>query len=288
MPRSSASLLQARGETRLAWLLLAPALGSVVAIALFPLAWTVRESFHLHDLRSPWLGQPWIGWANYAEAAADGRLWLSLAHTVGFAAVSVALELALGLVLALALHRAVAARGPVRTLALIPWALPTVVAALLWRFLFDGPTDWLADPLRAWIPIVLADVWKTTPFVVLLLLAGLQTIDESLYEAARIDGATDWQQFRHVTLPLLRPALLVALIFRTLDAFRVFDLIYALTGGGPGTATEPVSLYGFTVLFQNLRFGYGSAIAVIVFVVTFGLALLYVRTVGAGLLEEER
>jgi len=283
MPRSSRT-----GETRLAWLLLAPALGSVVAIALFPLAWAVRESFHLHDLRSPWLGQPWIGWANYAEAAADGRLWLSLAHTVGFAAVSVALELALGLVLALALHRAVAARGPVRTLALIPWALPTVVAALLWRFLFDGPTDWLADPLRAWIPIVLADVWKTTPFVVLLLLAGLQTIDESLYEAARIDGATDWQQFRHVTLPLLRPALLVALIFRTLDAFRVFDLIYALTGGGPGTATEPVSLYGFTVLFQNLRFGYGSAIAVIVFVVTFGLALLYVRTVGAGLLEEER
>jgi ABC-type sugar transport system permease subunit len=162
-----------------------------------------------------------------------------------------------------------------------------VVAALLWRFLFDGPTDWLADPLRAWIPIVLADVWKTTPFVILLLLAGLQTIDESLYEAARIDGATDWQQFRHVTLPLLRPALLVALIFRTLDAFRVFDLIYALTGGGPGTATEPISLYAFTVLLQNLRFGYGSAIGVIVFIVTFGLALLYVRTVGAGLLEEE-
>jgi ABC-type sugar transport system permease subunit len=111
--------------------------------------------------------------------------------------------------------------------------------------------------------------------------------EQSLYEAARIDGATDWQQFRHVTLPLLRPALLVALIFRTLDALRVFDLIYALTGGGPGTATEPISLYAFTVLLQNLRFGYGSAIGVIVFVVTFGLALLYVRTVGAGLLEEE-
>ena len=282
MPRGSA-----RGEARLAWLLLAPAVGSVVAIALFPLAWAVRESFHLHDLRAPWLGQPWIGLANYAEAVGDGRLWLALAHTVGFAAVSVALELALGLLLALVLHRAIAARGPVRTLALIPWALPTVVAALLWRFLFDGPTDWLADPIRAWIPIVLADVWKTTPFVVLLLLAGLQTIDESLYEAARIDGATDWQQFRHVTFPLLRSALLVALIFRTLDAFRVFDLIYALTGGGPGTATEPISLYAFTVLLQNLRFGYGSAIAVIVFVVTFGLALVYVRTVGAGLLEDE-
>ncbi len=283
MPRSSTT-----GEARLAWLLLAPAVGSVVVVALLPLAWAVRESFHLHDLRAPWLGQPWIGLANYAEAVGDARLWQALAHTAGFAASSVALELALGLLLALALHRTFAARGPVRTLALIPWALPTVVAALLWRFLFDGPTDWLADPLRAWIPIVLADVWKTTPFVVLLLLAGLQTIDESLYEAARIDGATEWQQFRHVTLPLLRPALLVALIFRTLDAFRVFDLIYALTGGGPGTATEPVSLYAFDVLLQNLRFGYGSAIAVIVFLVTFGLALLYVRTVGAGLLEEER
>jgi ABC-type sugar transport system permease subunit len=288
MPRGSELVKSAaREETRLAWLLLAPALGSVVAIALFPLAWAVRESFHLHDLRAPWLDQPWIGLANYAEAVGDARLWLALAHTAGFTALSVSLELALGLLLALALHRVVAARGAIRTVALIPWALPTVVAALLWRFLFDGPTDWLADPIRAWIPIVLADLWKTTPFVVLLLLAGLQTIDESLYEAARVDGATDWQQFRHVTLPLLRPALLVALIFRTLDAFRVFDLIYALTGGGPGTATEPVSLSGFTVLLQNLRFGYGSAIAVIVFLLTFGLALLYVRTVGAGLLEEE-
>jgi ABC-type sugar transport system permease subunit len=283
MPRSNVT-----GEARLAWLLLAPAVGIVVAVALLPLAWAVRESFYLHDLRAPWLGQPWIGLANYAEAVADARLWHALAHTAGFAASSVALELVLGLLLALALHRAFALRGPVRTLALVPWALPTVVAALLWRFLFDGPTDWLSDPLRAWIPVVLADVWKTTPFVVLLLLAGLQTIDESLYEAARIDGATEWQQFRHVTLPLLRPALLVALIFRTLDAFRVFDLIYALTGGGPGTATEPVSLYAFDVLLQNLRFGYGSAIAVIVFLVTFGLALLYVRTVGAGLLEEEK
>lgn len=283
MPRSSATR-----EVRVAWLLIAPAVGSVVVVALLPLAWAVRESFHLHDLRAPWLGQPWIGLANYAEAVGDVRLWKALAHTAGFAAASVTLELALGLLLALALHRAFAARGPVRTLALIPWALPTVVAALLWRFLFDGPTDWLADPLLAWIPIVLADLWKTTPFVVLLLLAGLQTIDESLYEAARLDGATEWQQFRHVTLPLLRPALLVALIFRTLDAFRVFDLIYALTGGGPGTATEPVSLYAFDMLFQNLRFGYGSAISVIVFLVTFGLALLFVRTVGAGLLEEER
>lgn len=279
---------RAGSDARVAWLMLAPALGVVALIAIFPLGWAIRVSFHLHDLRAPWLGQPWIGLGNYAEAFADARLWSALAHTLGFAALSVSAELLLGLVLALALSRIIAARGPIRTLALIPWAIPTVVAALLWRFLFEGPTDWLSDPHLAWLPIILADVWKTTPFVVLLLLAGLQTIDESLYEAARMDGATDWQQFWHVTLPLLRPALLVALIFRTLDAFRVFDLIYALTGGGPGTATEPLSLYAFTVLLQNLRFGYGSAISVIVFLVTFGLALLYIRAVGAGLLEEQR
>ena len=119
------------------------------------------------------------------------------------------------------------------------------------------------------MPVILADVWKTTPFVALLLLAGLQNIDASLYEAARIDGASAWRQFRHVTLPLLKPAILVALIFRTLDAFRVFDLIYVLTGGGPGTSTEPIALYTFNALLQNLRFGYGSALSVIVFLVTF-------------------
>ena len=127
------------------------------------------------------------------------------------------------------------------------------------------PPVWFIHPDLAWVPVILADVWKTTPFVALLLLAGLQNIDASLYEAARIDGASAWRQFRHVTLPLLKPAILVALIFRTLDAFRVFDLIYVMTGGGPGTSTEPIALYTFNALLQNLRFGYGSALSVIVF-----------------------
>ena len=269
MPRNSRT-----GETRLAWLLIAPALGSVVAIALFPLAWAIRESFHLHDLRSPWLGQPWIGWANYAEAVADGRLWLSLAHTVGFVAVSVALELALGLVLALALHRAVAARGPVRTLALIPWALPTVVAALLWRFLFDGPTDWLADPLRAWIPIVLADVWKTTPFVAIIFLAGLQAVPRELFDQARTDRANSWQIFFRISLPILRPIVIVALLFRTIDALRVFDLIYVLTHGGPGGSTASVSHYAYTH-FVSGDFGYGSAISVVLFVTALVFSVIF-------------
>jgi multiple sugar transport system permease protein len=276
-----------RREVRLAWALCAPALGVIGAVALFPLAWTAWESLHLHDLRMPWRGEPFLGLANYREALGDGRFWGALAHTVFFAAVSVALELVLGLALALALHRAFRGRGLARTTALLPWAIPTVVAALVWRFLFEG-TGALTDPRAAWLPVILADVWKTTPFVALLLLAGLQGIDAELYEAARVDGASAWQALWHVTLPLLRPALAVAVVFRSLDAFRVFDLIYVLTGGGPGTATEPLALYTFASLLQDLRFGYGSALSMILFVLSFALACVYVRLAGAALLERSR
>ena len=144
-----------------------------------------------------------------------------------------------------------------------------------------GEIGWLLDPVAAWVPVVLADVWKHTPFVALLLLAGLQGIDPELYQAARIDGASAWGQFRYITLPLLRPAILVTLIFRSLDAFRVFDLIYALTGGGPGSSTESLGLYTFNALLQNLRFGYGSALSVIAFALTFLLALAYIRLLGS-------
>ena len=289
-----------RQEARIAWRLVLPAFLTILCVALFPLLWTVWESLHLHDLRMPWLGKPLIGLDNYIEALRDPRFWSALGHTTFFALTSVGLELLLGLVLALALNRTFRGRGLVRAAVLVPWAIPTVVSALLWRFMFEGqhgivnsvlvraglverPIVWFIDPLAAWVPVILSDVWKTTPFVALLLLAGLQNIDSSLYEAARIDGASAWPQFRHVTLPLLRPAILVALIFRTLDAFRVFDLVYALTGGGPGTSTEPIALYTFNALLQNLQFGYGSALSVIVFLLTFTLALIYIRVLGAEL-----
>jgi ABC-type sugar transport system permease subunit len=292
-------------EARLAWLFVMPALLTILLVALFPLAWSAWESVHLHDLRMPWLGRPFIGLDNYVEALQDPRFWSALGHTGFFAVLSVGLELLIGLGLALALNRAFRGRGLVRAAVLIPWAIPTVVSALLWRFMFEGqsgivntilvsvgvlhaPVVWFIQPAAAWVPVILADVWKTTPFVALLLLAGLQNIDASLYEAARIDGASPWRQFRHVTLPLLRPAILVALIFRTLDAFRVFDLIYALTGGGPGTSTEPIALYTFNALLQNLQFGYGSALSIIVFLVTFGLALLYIKFLGAELTGAKR
>ena len=298
MPRTEPAGIE-RQESRLAWGLVLPAVATILLVALFPLGWTLWESVHLHDLRMPWLGRPFIGADNYLEAFGDRRFWSALGHTGFFTAVSVGLELVLGLALALAMNRAYRGRGLVRAAVLVPWAVPTVVAGLLWRFMFDGqgivnavltdlglirsPVVWFIHATTAWVPVILADVWKTTPFVALLLLAGLQNIDASLYEAARIDGASAWRQFRHVTLPLLKPAILVAVIFRTLDAFRVFDLVYALTGGGPGTSTEPIALYTFNSLLQNLRFGYGAALSVIVFVVTFTLALLYIRVLGSDL-----
>jgi ABC-type sugar transport system permease subunit len=282
--------------------MLAPALLVLAALAVLPLLWTVWESMHLHDLRMPWRGRPFVGVEQYVALANDARFGAALLHTAAFTVVTVTLELVLGLALALVLQRVVRGRGVVRAAALLPWAMSTVVVALLWRFVFESrtgaanallvgagilaaPVAWLADPLAAWVPLVLADVWKTTPFVALLLLAGLQSIDPVLYEAAAVDGAGDWARFRRITLPMLRHAILVAVIFRMLDAFRVFDLVYVLTSGGPGTATEPVALYTFTALLQHLRFGYGSAMSVVVFGIAFTLALLAVKMLGGRALE---
>ncbi len=179
--------------------------------------------------------------------------------------------------MALVLNSVVRARGIIRTTVLLPWAIPTVVAALVWRFIFESPSGlatslaadvgisaptWFASARAAWLPLILADVWKMTPFVAILLLAGLQNIDPMLYEAADVDGAGPWRRFTDITLPLLRPAITVAFLFRSLDALRVFDLVYVMTGGGPGSATEPIALFTFTALLQNLRFGFASAISV--------------------------
>ena len=253
----------------------------------------------------PWLGRPFVGADNYVELAGDPRFWSSLGHTLFFTVVTVSLELVLGFGIALAMNSAFRGRGAARATSLLPWAIPTVVAALLWRFMFDSqagianallvaigvlerPMVWFIEATTAWIPVILSDVWKTTPFVAILLLAGLQNIDRSLYEAAEVDGASAWWRLWHITIPLLKPTIFVALIFRTLDAFRVFDLLYALTGGGPGTATEPIALYTHTIILQHLRFGYGAALSVVVFVITFALALIYIRGLGLRLSGEER
>jgi len=290
-----------RNEARLGWALMLPALAAIAVVAVVPIVWTVWESLHFHDLRMPWLGRPFVGIANYAEAVSSVRFWRAMAHTAVFTAATVTLELAGGLLLALIVDRVSRGRDLVRTAVLLPWAIPTVVVALVWRFLFESPAGivndillrlgvspptWFADATAAWVPLMLADVWKMTPFVAILLLAGLQNIDRSLYEAARIDGAGWGRRLTDITLPLLRPALFVAFIFRTLDAFRVFDVIYVMTGGGPGTATEPIALLTFSSLLQNLRFGFGAALSVIVFAVSFMFAVACIRVLGREVLME--
>jgi ABC-type sugar transport system permease subunit len=282
------------------WVLVLPALAVVLIASVIPLVSSGWEALHAHDLRLPWLGRPFVGIDNFVEAARDARFRSALMHTTVFALVTVPVELALGVVLALAMQRVRRGRTVVRLAVLLPWAVPTVIAGLIWRFMFEGQAgiltaalrragiiaasfDWFAHPLAAWVPIALADVWKTTPFVAILLLAGLQAIDPAVDEAARIDGAGRWRRLVTITLPLLRPALVVAAAFRALDALRLFDLAYVITGGGPGTATEPLSLYAFAVLMQRLRFGYGAALSIIVFTMTFAFALVWVRALGRTL-----
>ena len=292
-----------REEARLARWLVMPALLFILLGSLVPIAATGWEALHGHDLRLPWLGRPFVGLANFGEAIGDPRFTSALLHTITFAVMTVPLELALGLALALIMHAAGRGRALVRLAALLPWAIPTVVAALVWRFMFDAQAgiitaslrtldlvgvsfDWFVHPFAAWVPIGAADIWKTTPFVAILLLAGLQTIDPALDEAARIDGAGGIRRFATITLPLLRPALVVAAAFRVLDALRLFDVAYVMTGGGPGTATEPLSLYAFIALMQRLRFGYGSALSVTVFLLTFAFALMWVRALGRSLVGD--
>jgi ABC-type sugar transport system permease subunit len=272
-------------DARSALLFVAPALAAIALVALVPIGWTVWESLHLHDLRMPWRGRPFVGLDHYLEISRDGRFQGALAHTLFFTLAAVSIEMVLGMALALILNQQMRGRAALRVVALLPWAIPTVVVALVWRFMFEALSPaWFISPTAAWVPIVAADVWRMTPFVAILLLAGLQQIDASLYEAARIDGAGAWRQFWEITLPLLRPTLAVAVLFRALDAFRVFDLVFVMTAGGPGTATEPLSMYAFTSLLRNLRFGFGSAISVVVFAAAFAGAMLWIRLMSASAL----
>src|SRR5262249_47212435 len=243
----------------------------------------------------------WAGLANFAHLAADARFRRSLGTTLYFASVAVSLELLLGLGLALVLHRRFKGRGLARTAALVPWALPTVVAARLWEWIYNpdfgilnhllqragllaGPRSWLGDPFWALHAAILADVWKTTPFAALILLAGLAAIPPELERAAQVDGATPAAVFFRVTLPLLRPALAVTLLFRFLDSLRIFDAVYVLTGGGPADTTETLAVYVYKTLFQTLRFGYGSALAGAVFLLPpLGRPVLFPLARGAAL-----
>jgi multiple sugar transport system permease protein len=272
---------------------LAPAALVLAAVTLYPILYVLWLSLERHSL----IAGPvrFVGVDNFVRLFGDTRFWNAFGNTLYFTALSVVAELALGLAVALLLARAFRGQGAMRAIVLLPWAIPTVVAARMWEWMYNGDfgvinyllgTDinWLGSPVWAIHAAIVMDVWKSMPFVALLLLAGRLAIAPELYQAARVDGAGAWALFRHVTLPLLRPLIFVVLIFRTIDAFRVFDAIYVLTGGGPANTTETLSIYAYKVLFQSLEFGYGSTLAVAVFVCIAAITMVYVRLLRKSLI----
>ncbi len=286
-----------------AWIMVCPALLFVTVFSLYPATGSLLMSLHRLYVSLPGLGQSFVGFGNYAQLLQDPVAQQTFVVTLGFVVLSTALELLLGTGLALVIHERFKGRGGVRAAVLIPWAIPAVVASQMWRFLandqygainamlfgdrVDAYIPWLADPWTAFGVMVAADVWKTSSFAGLLVLAGLQVIPDETYDAARVDGATAWQRFRHITVPLLKPALITALLFRTIDAFRVFDLVFVMTQGGPGDATQVVQFYGYKTLFVEGRVGYGMTISATVFVASLMLSLLYLRAIGSTLLIRE-
>ena len=270
-------------EPMLGALLLLPAALLLLVIVVYPIATLFWTSLHSVDQANPQAGEQWVGFANYLRAFDDARFWHSALQTVIYIVVTVPGALLVGLGLALLANQPFKVQWPVRLSLLLPWALPLVFAGLIFRWFFEyqtgivndilarigiDPLSWLSDPTLATIAICIAIVWKASSFMALMLLAGLQTIPKSLYEAAEVDGATKWQQFVEITLPMLRPAIFVALIFRTITAIQTFDIPYAMTGGGPGDATETLAMYIHKTTLDFLDFGYGSALAALMFVLS--------------------
>jgi multiple sugar transport system permease protein len=281
-------------ERRLAWLMTSPSLVLIALVAVYPIVYAIWLSLHEYSLREAGLSR-WAspaGFGNYIDAFGDAIFQDALLVTIIFTIASVGLETLLGLAMALIMATAFRGQGLLRTVVLVPWAVLTVVTAIMWRTIVDPNLGfvntllglnvvWLGEEPHALIVMIIADVWKTAPFMALLLLAGLQVIPSEIYEAAKVDGATAWQRFRRITLPLLMPALLVALIFRTLDALRIFDLPKVLTNGSNGTTS--LSLLAQRTFQENRLYGEGAAISVITFVIVMLVAFAYIRLVGGNI-----
>jgi multiple sugar transport system permease protein len=290
--------VQERADARLGLLFAAPAIVTILLIAVIPLAQTIQDSLFQISLKFENAPRPFVGLDNYRSVLGDESWFNALGVTGLVAGASVAAELVLGMIIALLINRSFRGRGIVRASVLVPWALTTVVSAKMWAWIYDGrygiandllmrlhvidqPIIFLVRPEVTIWAMVAAEIWKTTPFMALLLLAGLQLISHDLYEAAALDGASRWQAFWRVTLPLLKPTILVALLFRTIDAVRMFDLPRVLTNGGPGKSTETVVLYAYNTFFTSLNFGYGSTLAVVIFLIVMFVSFIYIKVLGA-------
>lgn len=275
-----------RQERRLGMLLCAPAVITMLVVTAYPILYAIYLSFFRADLRTPDANKfIWLG--NYVTVLSSGIWWHAWFLTLFITVVSAALELVLGMLLAIVMHRTIIGRGLVRTSALVPYAIVTVVAAFSWRFAFTTDIGWLAGshaPLTSSsisiAIIIMAEVWKTVPFMALLLMAGLALVPEDLLKAASMDGATALQRFWRITVPLIKPAILVALLFRTLDAFRVFDNIFILTGGS--NQTQSVSIVAYDNLIRGLNLGIGSTMAVLIFLTIAIIAFVFIKLFGAA------
>ncbi len=291
-------------EQRFAYGLIFPCFAFVTVFAFYPILYSFYLSMNRLVIGLPTLGRKWVWFENYRDLFLDGVAIHCLINTIVFVLLSTFCELLFGLVIALIIHEKFRGRGLVRAAVLVPWALPTVVASQMWRFIFNDKYGlmnlllfgsdvsdyraWLAHPVSAFLAIVVADVWKTSSFSALLILAGLQTIPDELYEAARMDGANAWQRFTQITLPLIRPSLLIALLFRTMDAFRVFDLVFVMTQGGPADSTNVLQFYGYKKIFAEGLLGYGSTISVLAFLITFMMSLVYIRVMGTRFFNQRQ
>jgi multiple sugar transport system permease protein len=286
---------RARGPRDRAWAFLLPAYGAIVAVVGIPTAYSLYLSFHEWKIATFRRGVPFVGLDNYAKALGDEAFWHSLQVSLTFTFSALILEILLGVGLAVLLDQEFRARRVVRILLLLPMFVTNVVIGLIWRILlsFDfgvvnwafslgglPKVPWLGDPDLALWSLVIVDVWNTTPFVALLVLAGLQAVPEEPRQAARVDGASSWQVFRYVTLPLLRPVLFVAIVWRTIDLFRIFDVVFTLTGGGPYRATETISLYAYRQGFASFDLGYASAVSYLIILALFIILAVEARLVG--------
>jgi trehalose/maltose transport system permease protein len=292
-PRRRRTKLQRR-QTRLAWWLLLPSLLVVAFVAIYPLGKTVYQSFTNQEFLAGITPAKWVGLDNYHQLIHDTIFRDSIVLTIKFTLITVSIEFLLGLIIALVVNSNFSGRGIMRAIMLVPWAIPTVVAAKMWLWMLDDtfgvvndlgmrlhlishPHAWIADPSTQLAAVCAVDIWKTVPFVALLLLAGLQVIPEDLYEAAAVDGANVWQQFWRITFPLLRPAILVALIFRTLDALRVFDVFNVFFGNRLGA--QSMAVYAQGTIVQDGHVGYGAALCVAIFLIISLFVVIYVTFV---------
>ncbi len=281
---------RARAERRLAAMLVGPAAIVMIAVTAYPIIDAVALSLQRSDLRFPHASK-FIGLSNYGHVLSAPVWWQDVLHTVIITVVSVSIQFVLGMSLALVMHRTLVARGLVRAVALIPYGIVAVVAAYSWELAWSLNSGWIpkllgltGDPLShtfgTYVAIIITEIWKNTPFMALLLLAGLALVPDELLEAAKVDGASAWQRFIRITIPLMKPAILVALLFRTLDAFRIFDTIYIFNQGAQGT--ESISMLNYSTLLDRLNLGLGSAVSVLLFVLVALIAFVFIKGFGAG------